>query len=54
MSIFSYQTEDKSCKGCGEIMYGVNTYTLRTLCEECGGNPTPHNANNPKAQKGAE
>lgn len=42
------QTEDKTCQGCGEYMHGVNTYVLRKLCEACGGNPTPHNADNPK------
>lgn len=41
------QYHDVACKGCGELMAGINTYKLRTTCQECGGNRTQYNRDNP-------
>ncbi len=37
----------KSCKGCGESMFGIMDYKARTLCEDCGGNTTGYTHDNP-------
>lgn len=47
MALFGDRSEDLCCKGCGEKMYGINNPSLRTLCEDCGGNKTEYSAANP-------
>jgi predicted nucleic acid-binding Zn-ribbon protein len=42
-----HETTDKTCKGCGDKMYGIGSYRLRQLCESCGGNTTEYHAENP-------
>lgn len=35
------------CKGCDEQMLGIRDYGARRLCQECGGNKSPYNEENP-------
>lgn len=42
-----YPGDMLDCKGCGERMFGVNSYKLCELCEPCGGNKTEYHVGNP-------
>lgn len=39
--------EYKECIDCGEEMHGIMDYGAREMCEECGGNTTEYDIDNP-------